>query len=80
MGQLSRLRWLCRRGMKELDVLLERFLAQEYPHLNAAEQAAFQRVLQMEDPELYACLLGQTRTGDVEVNDVIARIRGRTGT
>ncbi|NBX45380.1 MAG: succinate dehydrogenase assembly factor 2, partial [Gammaproteobacteria bacterium] len=28
---LNRLRWRCRRGMKELDVLLERWLARDAP-------------------------------------------------
>ena len=34
MSEKSRIRWLCRRGMKELDVLLERFVSQEYDDLD----------------------------------------------
>jgi antitoxin CptB len=30
MTELSRLRWLCRRGMKELDVVMSRYLEQHY--------------------------------------------------
>lgn len=40
--------------MKELDVLLEAYLEQRYPHADAAEQAAFRAVLEMDDPDIYA--------------------------
>ena len=74
----AKLRWLCRRGMKELDVLLERFLAERYAALSASQQAAFRRLLQLEDPDLHACLMGQQTPpdkSDTEIADVIERIR-----
>lgn len=43
--------------MRELDVLLERYLEQRYPSADATEQAAFVELLAMEDPELYAICL-----------------------
>ncbi len=61
--------------MKELDVLLEKFLADSFDQLAADKQAAFQRLLSMEDPDLYACLLGQQSVSDSELADVIAKIR-----
>lgn len=73
----GQLRWLCRRGMKELDVLLEGFLAGTYSRLTASQQAAFQRLLQMEDPDLHAALMGQQKILDSEIADVIERIRRR---
>jgi antitoxin CptB len=75
MSEKSRLRWKCRRGMKELDDLLSRFLDNEYESLDGAGRQAFQAVLEMEDPDLYACVLGQQTAPTPEMNDVIASIR-----
>ena len=56
---IAKLRWQCRRGMRELDVLLLQYLEGHY--LNAAdeEKAAFQSVLELPDPELMGYLLQQ---------------------
>jgi antitoxin CptB len=56
---LRRLRWQCRRGLLELDLLLIRFLEQRYRSLNAVEQVAFQRLLEQPDQTLLAWLQGQ---------------------
>jgi antitoxin CptB len=44
--------WRCRRGMKELDILLERFARERYAGASSEEQAAFTRLLDLPDPEL----------------------------
>jgi len=56
----GRLRWLCRRGMRELDVLLSSFLEQEYPRLEAPLKADFAALLESQDPEIWAYLLGRS--------------------
>ena len=56
---LRRLRWQCRRGLLELDLLFVRFLEQRYLSLSAAEQAAFQRLLEQPDQTLLAWFQGQ---------------------
>ncbi len=76
MPDKSRLRWRCRRGMKELDVLLERFLEARYDAASESQQRAFVALLDMEDPDIYACLLGQQAAPTAELNDVICSIRG----
>lgn len=70
----SRLRWHCRRGMKELDVLLERYLQIHYDRAPAAERAAFARLLEREDPELWAWVLEQAPV-PAEFRDVLERVR-----
>lgn len=60
MTQLAKLKWQCRRGMKELDLLLEQYLANDYLHADAAEKAHFASLLQLEDDELLAALLAET--------------------
>jgi antitoxin CptB len=53
------LRWRCRRGVKELDVLLTRFLDNGYANLDAAERETFAALLALEDPELAGYCLAQ---------------------
>lgn len=56
---LRRLRWQCRRGLLELDLLFGRFLEQRYSALTVEEQGAFQRLLEQPDQALLAWLQGQ---------------------
>ncbi len=56
---LGRLRWRCRRGMKELDLLLTRYVDERFAAAAPAEQQAFERLLQTEDPLIHAYCLGQ---------------------
>jgi antitoxin CptB len=56
--QDGRLRWRCRRGMRELDILLTRYLDERYGIAPAAEQDAFRTLLDAQDPVLYAYCLG----------------------
>lgn len=57
MSEQSRLRWQCRRGMRELDELLLRYLENRYPIAVDDEKAAFHAVLELPDPELNGYLL-----------------------
>ena len=67
MSEVSRLRWLCRRGMKELDVVLTRYLDDRYATASAEEQALFARLLQLPDPDLYNLLLGREQASDPDI-------------
>lgn len=71
----ARLRWLCRRGMKELDVLLERFLVDTYDNLDDAQKDAFQRLMAMEDPDLMAVLLGKQEAPDDGCAAIVEMLR-----
>lgn len=57
MNELAKLKWQCRRGMKELDLLLENYLATDYPLADTAEKARFSELLQLEDDELLTALM-----------------------
>lgn len=72
--QLERLRWRCRRGMLELDLLLERFLERQFPRLSAPEQAALARLLALPDNELLDCCYGRARPADPELAALVRRI------
>ncbi|MEK7711880.1 MAG: succinate dehydrogenase assembly factor 2 [Pseudomonadota bacterium] len=56
---LRRLRWQCRRGLLELDLLFVRFLEQRYSALDVEQQGAFQQLLEQPDQTLLAWLQGQ---------------------
>ena len=58
--QLGKLRWRCRRGMKELDVLLTRYVNERLPGTSKAERDLFDELLQAQDPVLYAYCLKST--------------------
>ena len=75
MSELSRLRWLCRRGMKELDVILSRYLEQHYETASAAEQDNFKNLLEMQDPDLFRLLMGRSQAENAEMEQFIQKLR-----
>jgi antitoxin CptB len=75
MSEMDRLRWRCRRGMLELDLLLQGFLEKGYEKLDVAQQEVFGRLLELQDQTLQEYLLGSTEIEQKEFVDVIKRIR-----
>jgi antitoxin CptB len=73
--ELGRLRWRCRRGMRELDVLLVRFLERDWPQAGAAERDAFRSLLEWQDPEVNALLLGRLEPDDEALANVLECLR-----
>jgi len=71
---LRRLRWAARRGMLELDLLLEPFIAGRFASLSSAEQADLERLLQCQDQDLYAWLLGRASAPDAALQDLVTTI------
>lgn len=56
--EIQHLRWGCRRGMLELDLILLPFFEQQFNQLQSAEQNAFCRLIACEDTDLIAWLMG----------------------
>ena len=77
MSEYSRLRWQCRRGMRELDELLVRYLEECYVDDSDADKAAFCEVLTLADPELNAYLLQRQKPTSESIARVIERILRR---
>ena len=73
----NRLRWQCRRGMLELDLLLLEFLESRYPQLDEASQQAFVILLEYPDQSLQHWLIGADTVTDVDqaVRDIVRIIR-----
>ena len=72
---LGPLRWRCRRGMKELDVLLERFAQQVLPQASQAECRVFAELLALPDPLLAAYLLGGESPAEPHLAQAVRRVR-----
>jgi antitoxin CptB len=72
--EARRLLWRCRRGMKELDVLLERFARGELPSASLEQRRVFARFLELPDPVLVDYLLGQTIPPEPELAQLARRI------
>ena len=71
---LKRLRWSCRRGMREMDMLLDRWLERHFERANSRELAAFQRLLAGEDDQLWDWMLGKGGPNDAEEALVLSQI------
>lgn len=70
----TELRWQCRRGLLELDLLLEAFLDHGYDALDESGRARFTALLQHADPDLQAWLI-HAQQAPAEWRALITRIR-----
>lgn len=62
---MSKIRWQCRRGMLELDMLLHQFYDAHYQALSEDDKALFSTLLQYPDHELYQLLMGTEEPEDL---------------
>lgn len=60
----GQLRWRCRRGMKELDLLLSGWLDRGWPTADASRRESFTWLLDQPDPEIAAWLMRGLRPRD----------------
>lgn len=72
---LARLRWQCRRGMLELDLLLQRFIEEGYERLSGEERRVFAQLLDYPDPVLLDYLMGHMISTDPKIAHVVRQIR-----
>jgi antitoxin CptB len=66
--------WRCRRGMKELDVLLGRYAAAALPQAGPAERRLLAQLLERPDPELAGYFLGGEAPPEPEIAALVTRI------
>ena len=70
----KRLRWACRRGMLELDIILNGFLDEGYDDLTPREQQLFCELLKNEDDQLFRWFMGHVPCQDQHLKTLIQRI------
>jgi antitoxin CptB len=72
---LNRLRWRCRRGILENDLILTRFLDSRGDRITDAELAALESILQLNDNDLWEMLSGRQEPADRSVLQLVERLR-----
>jgi len=79
MSEMSRLRWRCRRGMRELDLLLERFLANGYASLDESGRQRFEELLSEQDDVLFGWFYQGEVPADADMAGLVEQIRSDFG-
>jgi succinate dehydrogenase flavin-adding protein (antitoxin of CptAB toxin-antitoxin module) len=74
-AELNRLRWQCRRGLLELDLLLERFLEKHGERLRGEHLSSFQTLLAFTDNELLDLIHARIECRDARLAEVVQWIR-----
>jgi antitoxin CptB len=75
MGDVDRVRWRCRRGLLELDLVLQGFLERCYDRLDAGQRRSFDELLEQPDTELLDLALGRCEPPE-RFRAVVALLRG----
>lgn len=73
--ELKKLRWRCRRGMRELDRLFDRYLDRRWADAPEAERVVFRLLLEREDDKLWRWFMGYEVCPDASQAALIERIR-----
>lgn len=71
-----RIRFQTRRGLLELDIMLQRFMASEFEQLNDDELAIFVEILALEDQEFLAIVNQTQPTERLDFEPILQKIRG----
>jgi antitoxin CptB len=72
--EINRMRWASRRGMLELDLVLEPFVVERYSALDEADRLRFQQLLRCEDQDLFAWFLRRERPDDEELRAIVSKV------
>jgi len=73
--ELSRLRWRCRRGLLENDLILARFMEARGQTMSDDEVAALDRLLRLSDDELWDVLVGRAEPDDSALRPLVVALR-----
>lgn len=74
-GTVQRIRWRCRRGLLELDILLLRFVERHYGTLSAQERLTFDEILDMPDNPLWDIISGRQEAASEPMRAVLEKIK-----
>jgi antitoxin CptB len=75
MAELDRIRWRCRRGLLELDLVLAVFLREELEQLMPDELASFSRLLDAADNDLWDWVSARCEPPDASLAALVERLR-----
>jgi antitoxin CptB len=72
--EVNRMRWACRRGMLELDLVLEPFVVARYAELDAGDRRLFQQLMRCEDQDLFAWFMQREQPDDTELAAIVSKV------
>ena len=72
--ELSRMRWAARRGMLELDLVLEPFVTARYAGLSASDRQLFQQLMLCEDQDLFSWFIERAQPGEEDLVEIVSQI------
>ncbi len=75
MKDLERMRWRCRRGLLELDIVLARFVEQRYAAMDDEQRRIFDKLLDMPDTELWDVITGKKESAHAHQRLVLEWLR-----
>jgi antitoxin CptB len=70
----NRMRWAARRGMLELDLVLEPFVNDRYALLSESDRQHFQQLMLCEDQELFGWFMQRSQPDDRELASIVSQI------
>ena len=73
--EYSELKWRCRRGMLELDILLNSYLDKNYENMSPQQGVVFNELLDYPDQVLFDLLLGNMQSSDADVNRMVSEMQ-----
>ena len=71
MRELERARWRCRRGLLELDIVLQRFMDEHYARLGETELRQFEMLLDLSDNDLWEMIALRKETENRSLQPVL---------
>ena len=75
MGELDRIRWHCRGGLLELDLILAQFLERHFDRLDGEQRKLFTEMLDLPDNDLLDWALGRGEPPDPRYRPVVELLR-----
>lgn len=75
MSEINRVRWHCRRGLLELDLVLNDFVENHYQRLTPDQKVALTRLLDLPDNDLWDLVIGRARIDDSGCEEIVGMLR-----
>ena len=69
--EITRINWKCRRGMREIDLLLREFSLTSIKKLNSDDLSVFDEILNYDDQKLYDFIFKNESLGNKQHEDFI---------
>ena len=75
MSERDRIRWRCRRGLLELDLVLNEFLESRFEQLTTQQKVALTQLLDLSDNDLWDLVIGRAEIEDAECAEIVTMLR-----